>query len=124
VVDIATAEAGEALDRLPSGLPLVVAGYSFGAGIATQLLDAGVVKWVLVAFLLRAAKLETDAIAAARGRSWFWRPPTTRTALHPKRRRNGRLDGERASNPWKAPITSSGIDGAGGGRAVEFIRAR
>ena len=64
VADVAIAEAGEALDRLPGNVPLVVAGYSFGAGIATQLLGPRIVRWVLVAPLLSPAKLDVDAIAA------------------------------------------------------------
>jgi alpha/beta superfamily hydrolase len=46
---VAVAEATEAIDRLPEGLPVVMAGYSFGAGIATQVLDRRITSWVLVA---------------------------------------------------------------------------
>ena len=62
--DVLVGPLGEALDRLPGDGPLVVAGYSFGAGIGTQLLDPGIVRWVLVAPLLSPAKIDVDAIAA------------------------------------------------------------
>jgi alpha/beta superfamily hydrolase len=60
----AVAEATEALGRLPEQLPLAVAGYSFGGGIATQVLDPRLVQWVLVAPPLTMVDVPTDAIAA------------------------------------------------------------
>jgi alpha/beta superfamily hydrolase len=60
----ALAEATDAMDRLPPGLPVVVAGYSFGAGIATQLIDERIVRWVLVAPPFGSLGLDTGAIAS------------------------------------------------------------
>jgi alpha/beta superfamily hydrolase len=60
----AVAEATDALGRLPKALPLAVAGYSFGGGIATQVLDARIVQWVLVAPPLTMVDFPTDAIAS------------------------------------------------------------
>ena len=125
VVDIATAEAGEALDRLPSGLPLVVAGYSFGAGIATQLLDPRIVRWVLVAPLLSAAKLEVDPIAADRRPKLVLSPENDRYCPPP--------EAVAATNGWTATSVEpvEGADHFLGGatarvaaRALEFIRSR
>jgi uncharacterized protein len=59
----ATAEATEALARLPEQLPVVAAGYSFGAGVATQLVDPRIDRWVLVAPPLGLLGIETGAIA-------------------------------------------------------------
>jgi len=124
VVDVAKAEAGEALDRLPGGLPLVVAGYSFGAGIATQLLDARIDRWLLVAPLLSAAKLEVDAIAA---------DPRPKLILSPAHDRYcPPADAVAATKGWAATSVEP-VDGAdhflGGAtapvaaRALEFIRS-
>jgi alpha/beta superfamily hydrolase len=63
-VPTAVAEAYDALSRLPAQVPLVVAGYSFGGLIATQVLDPRVVHWVLVAPPLTMLDVPTDAIAA------------------------------------------------------------
>jgi alpha/beta superfamily hydrolase len=60
----ATAEATEVLDRLPAGLPVAVAGYSFGAVVATQVLDPRVDRWVLVAPPLGMITADVGAIAA------------------------------------------------------------
>jgi alpha/beta superfamily hydrolase len=60
----AVAEAEDALGRLPDGIPLAVAGYSFGGGIATQLLDERIVQWALIAPPLTVLHVPTDAIAA------------------------------------------------------------
>ena len=46
---VAGAEAAEALDLLPAGPPLWVVGYSFGAVVASRLLDQRIAGWVLVA---------------------------------------------------------------------------
>lgn len=43
------AEASEALDLLPAGVPLVVAGYSFGAVVGSRVDDDRLVGWALVA---------------------------------------------------------------------------
>ena len=125
VADVATAEAGEALDRLPGDAPLVVAGYSFGAGIATQLLDPRIVRWVLVAPLLSPAKLDVDAIAA---------DPRPKLVLSPDHDQYCPApEAVAATKGWTA-TTVEPVEGAdhflGGAttrvaaRAVEFLRPR
>ena len=83
-----TAETRDALARLPPDLPVVLAGYSFGGGIATQVLDDRILRWVLVAPPLTSLGLELDAIASdprpkhllAPAHDQFCPPPDARAA--------------------------------------------
>lgn len=45
----AAADAAEALDLLPAGVPLAVVGYSFGAVVTAHVVDDRLAGWVLVA---------------------------------------------------------------------------
>jgi uncharacterized protein len=60
----ATAEAADALGRLPGDLSVVAAGYSFGAAVATQVHDVRIDRWVLVAPPLGSLPIDTAAIAS------------------------------------------------------------
>jgi uncharacterized protein len=60
----ASDESRDALTRLPGDVPIAVAGYSFGAGVATQILDRRITRWVLVAPPLTSLDLDLDAIAS------------------------------------------------------------
>jgi alpha/beta superfamily hydrolase len=59
----ATAEATAALELLPRDLPVTLVGYSFGGGIATQVLDPRIAQWMLVAPPLRMPGVDTGPIA-------------------------------------------------------------
>ena len=61
---MASDETRDALTRLPDDVPIAMAGYSFGAGIATQILDDRITRWVLVAPPLTPWRLDLDAIAS------------------------------------------------------------
>ena len=63
-VAMAADETRDALARLPGDVPIAMAGYSFGAGIATQVLDDRITRWVLVAPPLTSLALDLDAIAS------------------------------------------------------------
>ena len=63
-VAMAAEETRDALARLPGDAPVAMAGYSFGAGIATQVLDDRITGWVLVAPPLTSLALDLDAIAS------------------------------------------------------------